>query len=53
MVLVAHYLVRCQIPCFIHITDGLCRDVNVLDILEFESGAFYANSAGNLTSGTA
>ena len=40
--------VRCQIPCFIHITDGLCHDVNVLDILEFESGAFYVMDRGYL-----
>jgi len=38
--------VRCQIPCFIHITDGLCHDVNVLDILEFESDAFYVMDRG-------
>lgn len=40
--------IRCQIPCFIHITDGLCHDVNVLDILEFESGAFYVMDRGYL-----
>jgi hypothetical protein len=33
--------VRCQIPCFIHITDGLSHDVNVLDVLDFEADAFY------------
>lgn len=33
--------VKCEIPCFIHITDGLTHDVNVLDVLEFEPGAFY------------
>lgn len=32
--------IRCQIPCFIHITDGLTHDLNVLDILEFEADAF-------------
>jgi IS4 transposase len=40
--------VRCQIPCLIHITDGLCHDVNVLDILEFESGTFYVMDRGYL-----
>ena len=40
--------VRCQVPCFIHITDGLCHDVNVLDILEFEIGAFYIMDRGYL-----
>ncbi len=33
--------VRCSIPCFIHITDGLWHDVNILDILTFEAQAFY------------
>lgn len=40
--------VRCQIPCFIHITDGLSHDVNVLDILEFEPDAFYVMDRGYL-----
>lgn len=38
--------VRCQIPCFIHITDGLSHDVNVLDVLEFEVDAFYVMDKG-------
>lgn len=33
--------VRCQVPCIVHVTDGLTHDVNVLDILEFERDAFY------------
>lgn len=40
--------VRCQIPCFIHITDGLTHDVNVLDVLDFETGAFYVMDKGYL-----
>ena len=40
--------IRCQIPCFIHITDGLCHDVNVLDILKFERDAFYVMDRGYL-----
>ncbi|MCB9308162.1 MAG: IS4 family transposase [Lewinellaceae bacterium] len=40
--------VRCQIPCFIHITDGLSHDVKVLDILEFEAEAFYVMDRGYL-----
>ena len=40
--------IRCQIPCFIHITDGLYHDVNVLDILEFERDAFYVMDRGYL-----
>jgi hypothetical protein len=38
--------VRCEIPCFIHITEGLVHDVNVLDVLEFEAGAFYVMDRG-------
>jgi transposase len=40
---------KCQIPCFIHITDGLCHDVNVLDILDFEADAFYVMDRGYLS----
>lgn len=40
--------IRCQIPCFIHITDGLSHDVNVLDVLEFEVDAFYIMDRGYL-----
>lgn len=40
--------VRCQIPCFIHITDGLTHDVNVLDVLDFEIGAIYVMDKGYL-----
>lgn len=38
--------IRCQIPCFVHITDGLLHDVNVLDILDFEVDAFYVMDRG-------
>lgn len=38
--------IRCQIPCFVHITDGLLHDVNVLDILDFEADAFYVMDRG-------
>lgn len=38
--------VKCEIPCFIHITDGTVHDVNVLDILEFEANAFYVMDRG-------
>ena len=40
--------IRCQVPCFIHITDGLFHDVNVLDILDFEKEAFYIMDRGYL-----
>ena len=30
-----------SIPCFIHISSGKVHDVNVLDILPLEAGAFY------------
>lgn len=38
--------VKCEIPCFIHISDGKFHDVNVLDILEFESDAIYVIDRG-------
>ena len=38
--------VKCQIPCFIHITEGSVHDVNVLDVLEFEVDAFYVMDRG-------
>lgn len=38
--------IRCQIPCFIHITDGITPDVSVLDIIEFEANAFYVMDKG-------
>jgi hypothetical protein len=38
--------VRGNIPSFIHITDGLCHDVNALDMLPIEQGAFYLMDKG-------
>jgi hypothetical protein len=38
--------IRCQMPCFVHITDGLTHDVNILDILSFEADAFYIMDRG-------
>jgi len=38
--------VRCEIPCFVHVSDGKFHDVNVLDILEFEPEAFYVMDRG-------
>lgn len=38
--------VRGNIPSFIYITDGLCHDVNALDILPVEQGAFYLMDKG-------
>lgn len=35
-----------SIPVFIHVTDGKYHDVNVLDILEIETGAFYIVDRG-------
>jgi hypothetical protein len=35
------YDVKHQIPVFVHITDGSVHDVKVLDIMDFEAGAFY------------
>ena len=37
---------RGSIPCFIHITDGKVHDVNVLDQLILEPGAFYMLDRG-------
>ena len=36
------------IPAFIHISDGKMGDVNVLDMLAFEAGAFYVMDRGYL-----
>lgn len=39
---------RGAIPTFIHISDGKLHDVNVLDMLSFEAGAFYVMDRGYL-----
>ena len=39
---------RGAIPAFIHISDGKMGDVNVLDILPLEAGAFYVMDRGYL-----
>ena len=39
---------RGAIPAFIHISDGKWHDVNVLDLLAFEAGAFYVMDRGYL-----
>ncbi len=39
---------RGAIPAFIHITDGKVHDVNILDILPIEAGAFYIMDRGYL-----
>ena len=39
---------RGAIPTFIHISDGKLHDVNVLDILPVEAGAFYVMDRGYL-----
>ena len=39
---------RGPIPTFIHITDGKTADVNVLDLLPVEAGAFYLLDRGYL-----
>lgn len=40
------YDIRCQVPAFIHISDGKLHDVNVLDILLIDPGAFYVMDRG-------
>jgi hypothetical protein len=42
---------RGNIPSFIHISDGKMGDVNVLDILPVEAGAFYVMDRGYLDFG--
>jgi Domain of unknown function (DUF4372)/Transposase DDE domain len=39
---------RSAIPTFIHISDGKMHDVNVLDLLPIEAGAFYVMDRGYL-----
>ena len=39
---------RGAIPTFIHVSDGKLHDVNVLDILSVEAGAFYVMDRGYL-----
>ena len=39
---------RGSIPAFIHISDGKLHDLNVLDLLAFEPGAFYVMDRGYL-----
>ena len=38
--------IRCEIPCFIHITDAATHDVNALDVLEFEMDSIYIMDHG-------
>ena len=35
-----------NIPSFIHVSDGKMHDVNVLDLIDFEAGAFYLFDRG-------
>jgi hypothetical protein len=46
----AHVLLdlRGSIPTFVHITDGTVHDVNILDDLTIEAGAFYVMDRGYL-----
>ena len=39
---------RGNIPAFIHISDGKTHEVKVLDMLDFEAGAFYVMDRGYL-----
>ncbi len=39
---------RGAIPAFMHISDGKLHDVNVLDLLAFEAGAFYVMDRGHV-----
>ena len=42
---------RGNIPAFIHISDGKTHEVDVLDMLSFEAGAFYVMDRGYLDFG--
>lgn len=42
---------RGSIPTFVHISNGMLHDVNVLDLLIFEAGAFYVMDRGYLDFG--
>lgn len=37
---------HCQVPSFMFITDGKTHDVNILDIIVFEVGAYYVMDRG-------
>ena len=37
---------RGPIPAFIHISDGKMRDVNALDLISYEHGAYYVFDRG-------
>ncbi len=39
---------RGPIPSFVEITDGRCHEVNALDLLVLEPGAFYVMDRGYL-----
>jgi len=39
---------RCNIPTFIHISDGKLHEINTLDIVPFEPGSFYVMDRGYL-----
>ena len=38
--------VRGSIPAFIHVSDGRFHDIHVLDMLQYEPGAFYVMDRG-------
>lgn len=40
------YDIKTDIPSYIHITDGSIHDVNFMDIMEYESGAYYVMDKG-------
>ena len=39
---------HCQVPVFIHISDGKLQDINILDRLPIEPGAYYVMDRGYL-----
>jgi hypothetical protein len=37
---------KTEIPCYVHITEGIVHEVNVLDLIQFEAGGFYIMDRG-------
>ena len=42
------YDAHCRIPAFLHITEAIVHDMNAMDLLSYEAGAFYVFDRGYL-----
>ena len=38
--------IKTEIPCYVHVTDGIVHELNLLDMLEYEPDAFYILDRG-------